>query len=187
MLQAAAKRIEMNIQELKNTIDSFCKAMKLIEEKSNANADLVKPARAELAFFGLYLMFDEGSFDEEELELIEEASGYRINRDCWNEIMEVGRVDSEKNYLSQPPHTFMVMVDLDNLLYGAGEEMSAYDSAYEVYKLVGDYLVNRKGFTDEKRLEKLGRFLAMVEGYRKDKAENVVKPSKKGVTAPKKS
>ena len=46
----------MDIQELKNTINDFGRAMKLIQEKSNADSDLVEPARAEIAFFGLYLI-----------------------------------------------------------------------------------------------------------------------------------
>ena len=128
----------MDIQELKNTINDFGRAMKLIQEKSNADSDLVEPARAEIAFFGLYLIFDESSFDEKELELVEEASGFKINRTYWNEIMELGRVDSEENYLSQPPHTFSVMVDVDNMLYGIGEELTAYNAAYAEYNKVLD-------------------------------------------------
>ena len=188
----------MDIQELKITINDFGRAMKLIEEKSNADADLVEPARAEIAFFGLYLIFDDGSFDEKELELIEEASGFKINRNHWNEIMELGRVDSEDKYLSQPPNTFIVMVDVDNMLYEIGEEPTAYNAAYEVYKLVGDTLANIKGFTDEKRQGKLDRFLEMIEKYRKENSDDpvirngreenlVVNPAKKGVPAPKKS
>ncbi|WP_022769104.1 hypothetical protein [Butyrivibrio sp. NC2007] len=188
----------MDIQELKNTINDFGRAMKLIQEKSNADSDLVEPARAEIAFFGLYLIFEEGSFDEKELELIEEASGFKINRNHWNEIMELGRVDSEENYLSQPPHTFSVMVDVDNMLYEIGEEPTAYNAAYEVYKLVGDTLANIKGFTDDKRQGKLERFMEMIEKYRREHSdepeirnganeEKVVIPSKKGVPAPKKS
>lgn len=188
----------MDIQELKSTINDFGRAMKLIQEKSNADSDLVEPARAEIAFFGMYLIFDEGSFDEKELGLIEEASGFKVNRNHWNEIMELGRVESEEKYLSQPPHTFSVMVDVDNMLYGIGEELTAYNAAYEVYKLVGDTLVNIKGFTDEKRQGKLDRFLEMVEKFRRDNSdapgirngreeEKVVIPSKKGVPAPKKS
>ncbi|WP_022770154.1 hypothetical protein [Butyrivibrio sp. NC2007] len=188
----------MDIKELKNTIDNFCRAMKLIEEKSNADADLVEPARAEIAFFGMYIIFDEGSFDEEELGLVEEAAGFKINRNHWNEIMELGRVDSEKNYLSQPPNTFTLMLDVDNLLYEAGEELSAYNAGYEVYKLVGDVLTNIKGFTDEKRQAKLDRFIKMLEDYRRENSkapeirdnstqEKIVIPSKKGVQAPKKS
>ncbi len=191
----------MDIQELKVTIDSFGKAMKLIEEKSNAETDLVEPARAEIAFFGLYLIFDNGSFDEEELKLVEEASGFKINRDHWNEIMELGRVDTEENYLSQTPNTFMVMVDVDNMLYEVGEDMTAYTAAYEIYKLFGDYFVNIKGFIDEKRQAKLNRFVAVIEKYRRENSKNPdvdslhtggaedvrVIPSKKGVKAPKKS
>ena len=135
----------MDIHELRNTVDSFGKAMKIIEEKSNSDADLEEPARAEIAFLGLYLIFDDGSFDEEELKAVEEASGFKINREHWNEIMELGRVNSEENYLSQPPNTFMVMVDIDNTLYEAGEEMTAYVAAYEVYKLFGEFFVNIKG------------------------------------------
>ena len=188
----------MDIKELKNTIDNFCRAMKLIEEKSNAETDLVEPARAEIAFFGMYIIFDEGSFDEGELRLVEEATGFKINRNHWNEIMELGRVDSEDKYLSQPPNTFILMVDVDNLLYEAGEELSAYDAAYEVYKLVGDVCTNIKGFTDEKRQAKLDRFIKMIEDYRRENSKapeikngdgqaKVVIPSKKGVQAPKKS
>ena len=193
----------MDIQELKATIDSFGKAMKLIEEKSDAGTDLVEPARAEIAFFGLYLIFDNGSFDEEELRLIEEASGFKINRDHWNEIMKLGRVDSEEHYLSQPPNTFIVMVDVDNMLYEAGEDMTAYTAAYEIYKLFGDFFVNAKGFTDEKRQVKLSRFFEVTEKYRRENSKNPdvgfphdvgvgaedvrAIPSKKGVEAPKKS
>ncbi len=188
----------MDIQELKKTINDFGRAMKLIQEKSNADSDLVEPARAEIAFFGLHLIFDDGSFDEKELEFIEEASGFKINRNHWNEIMELGRVDSEDKYLSQPPNTFIVMVDVDNMLYEIGEEPTAYNAAYEVYKLVGDTLVDIKGFTDEKRQGKLERFLEMIGKYRRDHSddpgirngtneEKVVIPSKKGVPAPKKS
>ncbi|SFC02914.1 hypothetical protein [Butyrivibrio sp. YAB3001] len=188
----------MDIQELKTTIDGFCRAMKLIEEKSNAETDLVEPARAEIAFFGMYIIFDEGSFDEEELSLVEEATGFKINRNHWNEIMELGRVDSEEKYLSQPPNTFILMVDVDNMLYEAGEELSAYNAANEVYKLVGDVLTNKKGFTDEKRQAKLDRFIKMIEDYRRENSKapeikngnaegKIVIPSKKGVQAPKKS
>ena len=188
----------MNVQELKNTIDGFCRAMKLVQEKSNAESDLGMPARAEIAFFGMYMVFDEGSFDEEELGLIENVTGFKVNRDHWNEIMKLGRVDSEENYLSQPPNTFILMVDLDNMLYEAGEEMSAYNAAYEVYKLVGNAFTDIKGFTDEKRKAKLDRFIKMIEGYRRENTkaqeimdystgEKIVIPSKKGVRAPKKS
>ena len=186
----------MDIQELRNTVDSFGKAMKIIEEKSNSETDLVEPARAEIAFLGLYLIFDEGSFDEEELRLVEEASGFQINRDHWNEVMEPGRLDSEEHYLSQPPYTFIVMVDVDNLLYEAGEDMTAYTAAFEVYKLFGDFFVNIKGFIDEKRQAKLKRFIEVIEKYRQENADgpvfkagtedNRVIPSKKGVEAPKK-
>ena len=188
----------MDVQELKNTINDFCRAIKLIGEKSNSESDLVEPARAEIAFFGLYLIFEDGAFDEKELELIEEFSGFKINRNHWNEIMEVERVDSEDNYVSQPPNTFIVMVDVDNMLYENGEELAAYNAAYEVYKLVGDTLVNIKGFTDEKRQRKLSRFLEMIEKYRRDnmaapdiksgrEEDKIVNPAKKGVPAPKKS
>ncbi len=188
----------MDIQELQTTIDGFCRAVKLIEEKSNAETDLVEPARAEIAFFGMYIIFDEGSFDEKELGLVEDATGFKINRNHWNEIMELGRVDSEEKYLSQPPNTFVLMVDVDNLLYEAGEEPSAYNAAYEVYKLVGDAFTNIKGFTDEKRQARLTRFIKMIEDYRRENSkatgikdsstgEKVVTPSKKGVQAPKKS
>lgn len=186
----------MDIHELRNTVDSFGKAMKIIEEKSNSDADLEEPARAEIAFLGLYIIFDDGSFDEEELKAVEEASGFKINRDHWNEIMELGRVNSEESYLSQPPNTFMVMVDIDNTLYEAGEEMTAYVAAYEVYKLFGEFFVNIKGFTDEKRQAKLGRFIEVIGKYRQENSKGpVVKtwtdgrviPSKKGVEAPKKS
>ncbi|MBP3196054.1 MAG: hypothetical protein J6N21_03515, partial [Butyrivibrio sp.] len=102
----------MDTNELQNTIDALCKPIKLIEEKSGSEADLVQLARAELAFFGMYLIFDEGSFDEKELSLLEKITGFKINREYWNEIIELGRVDSEENYLSQPPHTFAVMVDV---------------------------------------------------------------------------
>jgi hypothetical protein len=112
--------------------------------------------------------------------------------------MELGRVDSEDKYLSQPPNTFIVMVDVDNMLYEIGEEPTAYNAAYEVYKLVGDTLANIKGFTDEKRQGKLDRFLEMIEKYRRDHSDDprikngaedvmVVNPAKKGVPAPKKS
>ena len=88
------------------------------------------------------------------------------------------------------------MVDIDNTLYEAGEEMTAYVAAYEVYKLFGEFFVNIKGFTDEKRQAKLGRFIEVIEKYRQENSKNpVVKtwtdgrviPSKKGVEAPKKS
>ena len=105
-------------------------------------------------------------------------------------------MNSEESYLSQPPNTFMVMVDIDNTLYEAGEEMTAYVAAYEVYKLFGEFFVNIKGFTDEKRQAKLGRFIEVIEKYRQENSKGpVVKtwtdgrviPSKKGVEAPKKS
>ena len=121
----------MDIQELKNTINDFGRAMKLIEEKSNADSDLVEPARAEIAFFGLYLIFDEDSFDEKELELIEEATGFKINRDHWNEIMELGRVDSEDKYLSQPPNTFIVMVEVDKTFAVADVKYTKYLLAFK--------------------------------------------------------
>ncbi len=90
------------------------------------------------------------------------------------------------------------MVDVDNMLYGIGEEMTAYNAAYEVYKLAGETLVNIKGFTDEKRQGKLDRFLEMVEKFRRDNSDDprirngrdeeiFVNPAKKGVPAPKKS
>ncbi len=183
----------MDTNELQNTIDALCKPIKLIEEKSGSEADLVQPARAELAFFGMYLIFDEGSFDEEELDLLEKITGFKINRDYWNEIIELGRVDSEENYLSQPPHTFAVMVDVDNALYESGEVMTAYNAVYEVYKLMGETFINKKGSPDVKRQKKFERFLEMVEDYRRkntkvpDTQEKTVIPSKKGVQAPKKS
>ncbi len=84
------------------------------------------------------------------------------------------------------------------MLYEIGEEPTAYNAAYEVYKLVGDTLANIKGFTDEKRQGKLARFMEMIKKYRREHSdepeirnganeEKVVIPSKKGVPAPKKS
>lgn len=110
-------------------------------------------------------------------------------------------MDSEEKYLSQPPNTFLVMVGVDNKLYDAGEDMTAYTAAYEVYKLFGDFFVNIKGFTDEKRQAKLNRFVAVIEEFRRKNSKNPevnslqtggaegvrVIPSKKGVKAPKKS
>ena len=180
----------MDVKELRHTIDDFGKTMEIIRRKSGTDADLTEPARAEMAFFGLYIIFDEGSFNEEELVIIEEATGFKINRDHWNEVMELGRVDSEKNYLSQPPYTFTVMVDIDNALHEEGQERVAYNAAYEVYKALGEYLVNIKGFTDEKRQLKMLRFFELTEKYRQENTkdeEQIVDPSKKGVQAPKKS
>ena len=181
----------MDVKELRKTIDDFGKAMEIIRQKSGTEADLTEPARAEMAFFGLYLIFDEGSFNEDEQKIIEEATGFTVNRDHWNEVMELGRVDSEEKYLSQPPYTFTVMVDIDNALHEEGQERVAYNAAYEVYKVLGEYLANIKGFTDDKRQLKLSRFFEMTEKYRRDNTkgeeQKVVDPSKKGVQAPKKS
>jgi len=194
----------MNIEELKVPIDGVCKAMQIACEKAGADIDADTPTRAEIVFFVLYLIIDEGGFDENDLELIEQAAGFQINREHWNEIIELGRVDSEENYLSQPPAGIILMSEADNALYDAGESFACVNAVMDVYKAIGEAFVNIKGFTDNKRSAKLKRFLEMVDKYQRDNSKDPnaksflskdsdlphdekVVPFKKGVKAPKKS
>lgn len=153
-------------------------------------------------FFVLYLITDDGGFDEADLQVIEEAAGFQINRDHWNEILELGRVDSDEQYLSQPPATIILMAEADDALYDIGEEFACVNAVMEVYKFIGETFVNIKGFTDLKRNARLNRFIEMVDSYQRENTKNPnaksflqknatendkVVPFKKGVTAPKKS
>lgn len=181
----------MNMQELKNPIEGLVKAMKIACEKAGADIDPDMATRAEVVFFVLYLINDDGGFDEDELKLIEEAAGYSINRDFWSQTMEVARLDSDDNYLSQPPASVMTMVDMDNALYEQGQGLACLNGIMEVYRFVGEVFVNIKGFTDEKRQNRFQKFLDMVDKYERENSQNpkvnqrVAK--KKGVPAPKKS
>ena len=189
----------MDIQKLKSPIDDLVRAMKLACEKAGADFDPDMPTRAEIVFFVFYLIND-GGFNDDELGAIEEAAGYRINRDHWSEIMELGRVDSEEHYLSQPPNSVIVMVDMDNALYEIGEEPACVNGIMEVYKFIGETFVKIKGSTDENRKAKYKRFLEMIDRYQKENSKGPdmkpdpdggvqgrVIPFKKGVSAPKKS
>lgn len=191
----------MFIEELRKPIEGLCTAMKLACEKVNAGIDPDNATRAEICMFVLYLIMDEGSFDEEEFSLIEEAAEYVIYRDNWEQMVEIGRADSEEHYLSQPPESIKFLTELDNALYEVGENLNCVNSAMEVYKFIGKVFVNLKGFTDDKRNAKLQKFLQMVDDYQRenskasvyksvlDGTEETAKviPSKKGVPAPKKS
>ncbi len=156
-------------KELLNTLtESLCAAMRLAYEKTNSDvSDPDLATKAELCFFILYLIFDGGAFDEAELELFEEAADYKVNRDNWYQIMEVGRVDSDEHYLSQPPEVFKFMQEFDNVLYDIGENFACVDTIVAAYQGVGDIYVNFNGYTDENRKRKLDRFLVMVRNYQK--------------------
>ena len=180
----------MDIQELKSPIEELCKAMRIACEKAGLDIDSDTPTRAEIVFFVMYLINDDGGFNEDELKLIEEAAGYAITREFWSEIMELGRLTSDEEYLSQPPASIMTMVEMDNALYEMGEDLACLSAIMEVYKFVGDVFVRIKGFTDEKRQKRLRDFIDMVYQY---EAENTKDPKvtrnvakKKGVPAPKK-
>ncbi len=188
----------MNLQELRTPIDGLCKAMGIACEKAGADIDSDTPTKAEVVFFVMYLINDEGGFDEEELKLIEEAAGFQIDREHWNEVMELGRVDSEENYLSQPPATVVLMAEADNALFESGESFACVNAVMEVYKFIGEVFVNIKGFVDENRQRKLNSFLEMVDKYQRENSKDPdaksfltqnkkVIPSKNGVEAPKKS
>lgn len=193
----------MDIKELKEPIEGVCKAMQLACEKAGADIDAATPTRAEIVFFVLYLIIDDGGFDEDDLKLIEEVAGFQINRDHWNEILELGRVDSDEHYLSQPPAGIILMSEADNALYESGESFACVNAVMEVYKFIGETFVNIKGFTNDKRNARLNSFLEMVDKYQREnakdpnaqsflskgtvKADEKVVPFKKGVQAPKKS
>ena len=192
----------MDIQELRNPIDGLCTAIGLACEKAGADIDSDTPTRAEIVFFVLYLITDDGGFDEADLQAIEEAAGFQINRDHWNEILELGRVDSDERYLSQPPATIILMAEADDALYDIGEDFACVNAVMEVYKFIGETFVNIKGYTDLKRNARLNRFIEMVDSYQRENTQNPdaksflqkneaendkVVPFKKGVTAPKKS
>ncbi len=158
---------------LKTMTESMCAAMRLAYEKANTdveNPDLA--TKAELCFFILYLIFEDGAFDEAELELFEEAADYTVNRDCWYQMMEVGRVDSDEHYLSQPPEIIRFMQEFDNVLYEIGENFACVDTILTAYKGVGDIYVNLRGYTDEIRKRKLDKFVAMVRNYQKKNSRN---------------
>ena len=188
----------MNLQELRTPIDGLCKAMAIACEKAGADIDSDTPTRAEIVFFVMYLINNEGGFDEEELKLIEDAAGFQIDREHWNEVMELGRVDSEENYLSQPPATVVLMAEADNALYESGESFACVNAVMEVYKFIGEIFVNIRGFADENRKMKLNRFFEMVDKYQRENSKDPdsksflmqdkkIIPFKKGVEAPKKS
>ncbi len=175
----------MDLKELENLIEGLCEAMALSCEKLGVDVDPENFTKAELCMFVLYLISDEGSFDEKELSLIEEAAQYRLNRDSWDEVLELGRVDCEEHYLSQPPETIKFMVEMDNALYEVGEDFGCVSAVMEVYKYVGKLFVNFKGFADDGRMERYRRFLEVVDAYQKENSLALrVKP--KGVPAPKK-
>ena len=155
-------------EQLRQLIEGSCAAMKLAYEK--ANADINDPdlaTKGELCFFVLYLIFEDGAFDETELELFERIGDYKINRDNWYQIMEVGRVDSDEHYLSQPPEVFKFMQEFDNALFDIGENFACVDTMLAAYQGVGDIYVHLKGYTDENRKRKLDKFIAMVRNYQK--------------------
>ncbi len=155
-------------EQLRQLIEGSCAAMRLAYEK--ANADINDPdlaTKGELCFFVLYLIFEDGAFDETELELFERIGDYKINRDNWYKIMEVGRVDSDEHYLSQPPEVFKFMQEFDNALFDIGENFACVDTMLAAYQGVGDIYVHHKGYTDENRKRKLDKFIAMVRNYQK--------------------
>ncbi|MCR5404470.1 MAG: hypothetical protein K6E91_11735 [Butyrivibrio sp.] len=55
--------------------------------------------------------------------------------------MEVGRVDSDEHYLTQPPEVFKFMQELDNVLYDIGENFACVDTIVAAYQGVGDIYV----------------------------------------------
>lgn len=187
-------------EELSSVVEGLCSAMKELIDKAGKDVETDQATRAEVLFFAVYLMSENDTVDWDELEKIEEAVGYSVDRSQWNEAKKIFRVDSEENYLSQPPETIDLMMQADNLLYDIGLNLECVDSTMLGYKSIGEIIVNHKGLYDEKRDRRLKKFVSMVEKYQYEHTMNPeyrktlsnvekepVIPSKKGVAAPKKS
>lgn len=190
-------------KDIKEVVDSLCDAIKIAYEKSedaDRSINIDDAVRAEICFFILYLMSDNGQFDEDEFVLAEQAVGFRTSRDTWDEALKLFRVDSEENYLSQPPETIAFMQQIENALHEIGEHFDCVSATMDGYKAIGMIIVNSKGYTDEGRIGRLKKFVDMVEEYQNDNAANPehrtnednreqdrVLPSRKGVAAPRKS
>ena len=186
--------------EMTTIVDGICEAVKQVCEKANSGFDLEEGTRAEIYAFVLYLMMDDGSFDRAELEELEKPMKYSIDKSRLDEFIKIFRVDSEENYLSQPPEIIDVMMQADNLLYETDMDLKCVDTVMQCLNVLGEIIVNNKGFLDEGRNGRFKRFLDMVEKFQYDNAKNPahrkesvdeelerVIPSKKGVSAPKKS
>ena len=185
--------------ELSELVESLCGAMKTACEQAGAETDGDDVTRAEVLFFALYLMKDGGYYDREEFAEAEDTIGWCASEDQWDTAVKMFRVDSEDHYLSQPPETIVFMQDADNALYESGIDLGCVDAVMDVYKAIGEIIVNCKGFYDENRDKRLKKFVAMVDKYQNEHSNNPerrktsvdaperVIPSKKGVSAPKKS
>lgn len=187
-------------EELSEVVESICIAMKSLCEKAEEPVDPDEIVRGEICYFILYLISENGIFDNEEYEIIEQAVKFRTDRTVWDETIKLFRADSEENYLSRPPETIDFLVQADNTFYDMGLELACVDTIMSGFKAIGEIVVNGKGFLDERRNHRLTKFIEMVDKYQKDNTKNPagiskmadgeeerVIPSKKGVSAPKKS
>ena len=187
-------------EKLSTVVEGLCGVMKQACEKAGLQTDPDHFIRAEICFFALYLMSENGSFDWDELEDVENTIKYRTDRSRWGDAVKLFRVDSEENYLSKPPETIDFMLQADNALYEMGLDLGCVSATMDVYKVTGEIIVNNKGFFDENRDRRLIKFTDMIDRYQYENAKNpahrvksmseeqdIVIPSKKGVSAPKKS
>ncbi len=160
-------------RQLQTICAELCSTMKLAYGKTFSFID--KPDQAtkmELCFFVMYLIFDGDFFDEAELEFFEEACDYHQDRENWYDMIELGRVDTDEHYLSEPPQIIRFMLELDNVLYELGKDYSCVDTIMAAYRSVGDVFINIRGYPDEKREAKMRAFSDIVREYRREHSRN---------------
>ena len=108
---------EYLVECINGGIEKICLLTRSVSGFLVLDDDLDELTREDICFYVIYLLVDEGYADAENLELIEAAAAYRIDRANWVQCIRKGRVDSDEHYLSRPPKTFEYLVNKHMFLF----------------------------------------------------------------------
>ncbi len=162
------------IDQIKVVVESICSVV----ESGSANNIVIprydpdEQTRKDMYCFALYILMRGGSINDEDLEIIESGTSYRIDRMKWQQFKRKERIDSEARYLTVPPETIRYLVRLDNALYDRGYNCESAGMAMDLYRNLVEIFVIFNRIPDEERRNRVNKFICMVEKYLRNNVKN---------------
>ncbi len=184
---------------MKEYVDKLVEAVVLSAEKANLEGVYDRPTRVEIAIFFLYLAMSDGKISIEEAREIGDFCSIEINERNLNEYIEGGGIE-KLEFVDKPPIIFQMMVEMDKVLYEMNLNIECAKSTLDVYKYFGAESVRVSGDRPTRKLRYV-QYVGMMEKFMHEeldgkapsnsidgikKVTDDVKPSQKGVPAPKK-
>ena len=184
---------------MKEYVDKVVEAVVLSAEKASLEGTYDRPTRVEIAIFFIYLAMADGEIDIEEAREVGDFCGIEINEYNLKEYIEGGGIEKPE-FVDKPPIIFQMMVEMDKVLYEMDMNIECAKSMLDVYKYFGAESVRASGDRPTRKMRYV-QYIGMMERFMHedldgkapantiDSTKNekvVVKPSQKGVPAPKK-